>query len=92
MPKGAPADFSRTMAMIMLGGVPIMVIRPPRIEPKDNGMRITAGDCLALLAALMATGMSRARAPTLFMIADRAAPRPARAAMWSDNCLAARVT
>ncbi len=65
----------------MLGGVPIMVIMPPRIEAKDSGMSDRDGLRPAFFAACISTGMSSASAATLFMIADSAAARPDMIAM-----------
>ncbi len=59
--------------MMMLGGVPINVVMPPRIEPNETGISSMAGEMPALCAALIATGMSSARAPTLFMKPDSTA-------------------
>ncbi len=92
MPNGAPAVVSRKVAMMMLGGVPIMVAKPPRMVPNESGMSTTAGDCLALAAACITTGISRASAPTLFMTADRLAPRPDSAPMWSERRFAVSLT
>ena len=62
----------------MLGGVPMSVTSPPRMVPNDSGIRMTAGDRLALIADCTATGISSDSAPTLFMIADNGAPIPIR--------------
>ncbi len=78
--------------MMMLGGVPIMVTRPPRIEPNDSGISTTAGDFFAFCAACIATGMRSASAPTLFMIVDRPAPTPESAPTRSERRLPSSVT
>ena len=65
--------------MMMLGGVPISVIRPPSSEAKLSGIsRRLTGRALAL-ALMIATGSSSARAPTLFMNAEQTAASPVRA-------------
>ena len=58
------------MATMMFGGVPINVIKPPRIEAKESGISTTAGEREAFTADWMATGISSESAPILFMIAD----------------------
>ena len=55
---------------MMLGGVPISVTKPPSNEPNASGIRMTAGDRSALIADLMAAGISNAKAPTLFITVD----------------------
>ena len=92
MPNGSPADLSRNVAMMMLGGVPIMVTRPPRIEPNESGIKRSAGDCLTLRAACMATGIKSANAPTLFITIDIAAPRPDSVPICSETRSVARLT
>ena len=77
---------------MMLGGVPIRVISPPRIEPKESGMRSRAAERLALAADCRATGIIRARAPTLFMKADSTAATPDKAATCPWGEAAAGVT
>ncbi len=61
----------------MLGGVPISVIMPPKIEAKDSGMRVSLGLRSALSAACRSIGISKASAATLFMMAESAAETPA---------------
>ena len=61
----------------MLGGVPIKVIMPPRIDAKESGIRVKAGLRLAFKAACISSGMSSASAATLFITADRTAANPA---------------
>jgi len=39
MPKGSPAYWVRNEAMMMLGGVPINVIIPPKWALKASGIR-----------------------------------------------------
>ena len=56
--------------------MPINVTRPPRIEAKESGIKVAAADRLAFLAACRSTGISNARAPTLFITADKAADTP----------------
>ncbi|OQB37419.1 MAG: hypothetical protein BWY05_00809 [Euryarchaeota archaeon ADurb.Bin165] len=72
--------------MIRFGGVPIRVIIPPSCEPKASGSRrIDTGTRLDR-AILIPTGIRRARAPTLFINADRVMTRPVRA----DTCKVGR--
>ena len=53
--------------MIMLGGVPIIVIIPPNMLAKANGIKIILGDRPCFKEVFMATGNINAKAPTLFM-------------------------
>ena len=76
MAKGWPATSVRMLAMMMLGGVPIRVIRPPRMVPNDSGISNSAGGRSDFLAASMVAGISSASAPMLFMNADSTAPTP----------------
>ena len=62
--------------MIMLGGVPISVIMPPRIDANDSGISVERTLRPAFLAACMSIGISSASAATLFIIADRIADTP----------------
>ena len=48
-----------------------MVIIPPRILAKANGIRIIVGDLLCFADVLTATGIINARAPTLFIRPDK---------------------
>ena len=79
-----PVAFSRTAVTMMLGAVPISVTSPPRIEPNDSGIRITAGERLILVADWSTAGIKRASAPTLFIIADNPPAMPARLAAWPE--------
>lgn len=54
---------------------------PPRIDPKAKGMRILPGGRFCFAAIWIAMGISRARAPTLFMKPDNKAARLVRARM-----------
>jgi hypothetical protein len=49
------------------GDVPTSVIRPPRSEPKDSGMRSCEGEVPERFANCSATGISIASAPTFLM-------------------------
>ena len=62
--------------MMILGGVPIIVIIPPKILAKARGMSITVGDRFCLTDVFSATGSMRANAPTLFIIADNMETTP----------------
>jgi hypothetical protein len=75
--------------MMMLGGVPIRVTSPPRIEPKDRGISRVAAARLALAADCKATGMSRPRVPTLFMKPESAAATAESAPTWVEVRLVA---
>ena len=70
---GSPNAVSRKVAMTTLGGVPIRVTMPPRIEANDSGISVSAGLRLDFAAACMSTGINSASAATLFITADRAA-------------------
>ena len=59
---------------MILGGVPMSVAMPPRIVAKLSGIRLNPGDRPALRAVWMSTGISSARAATLFMKADSTPP------------------
>ena len=76
MEKGAPSASSRKPAMMMLGGVPISVISPPRMEAKDSGIRLRPGWRRACDAAFMSIGIKSASAATLFISADSTAATP----------------
>jgi hypothetical protein len=60
---------------MMLGGVPIIVLMPPKIAAKARGISIRAGGRPCFRADSRATGINRARAPTLFMKADAKATK-----------------
>tara|TARA_B110000495_G_scaffold157882_1_gene141649 strand:+ start:454 stop:693 length:240 start_codon:yes stop_codon:yes gene_type:complete len=60
----------RKVAIIILGGVPIMVIMPPKILAKARGINIILGERFCLIDVFNATGNINAKAPTLFMIAE----------------------
>ena len=61
------------MDIMILGGVPIMVIMPPKILAKAKGIRMRLGERPCSPAVFSATGSSSANAPTLFMNADSTA-------------------
>ncbi len=69
--------------MMTLGGVPIIVARPPRMAPKLNGISNAAGERCCLRAVSSATGISIANAPTLFMKAEQMPHVRVRAAKCS---------
>ncbi len=62
--------------MTILGGVPISVTMLPKVGAKDNGINVRAGERAAARAACRSTGISNARAATLFIIAESTAARP----------------
>ena len=68
--------------MMMLGGVPMAVIMPPRMVAKERGISERAGLRPALRAVWISTGISRASAATLFMKADSTAPILPISAIW----------
>ena len=59
---------------MILGGVPISVAMPPRMVAKLSGIRLSPGARPALRAVWMSTGISRAKAATLFIKADSTPP------------------
>ena len=79
MPKPPPPCCARNPDTMRLGGVPISVVMPPRMVPKASGINTQPGDMSSRLASWMATGISNAMAPTLFMKPDNRAPRPTSA-------------
>ena len=72
---------SRKLAIIILGGVPIIVIIPPKILAKAKGIRIMLGERFCFIAVLSATGNISASAPTLFIIAEQMATTPLKLAI-----------
>ena len=50
--------------------MPIIVIIPPNILAKAKGIRIMLGERFHFIEDLIATGIIKARAPTLFIIAE----------------------
>ncbi len=76
-----PMPFcARKPETIRLGGVPTMVVMPPRMDAKARGMRTRPGGNSRRAATCSAMGMSSARAPTLFMKPESTAAMPASAA------------
>ena len=71
---------TRKPETIRLDGVPTMVVMPPRMDAKARGMRTRPGGNPRRAATCNATGMSSARAPTLFMKPESTAAMPASAA------------
>ena len=71
--------------MMILGGVPIRVIMPPRIEANDSGIKLNATLRFAFFAACISIGINNARAATLFMIADNTAATPDITPMCMNN-------
>ena len=71
-------------AIIILGGVPIIVIIPPKILAKAKGIKIILGERFCFVAVLRATGSINASAPTLFIIAEQIVATPLRLAIWVD--------
>jgi len=76
---GAPV-CARNEAAMMFGGVPISVVMPPSSEANASGMRKTEAGIAFRRATWMATGMTSASAPMLFMNAESAATMPVSAA------------
>ena len=69
----------------MLGGVPISVIIPPRMDAKDSGISVRAGLRFSLSAACRSTGISSASAATLFISAESAAETPDIKPIWTNS-------
>ena len=67
--------------MIIFGGVPIIVIIPPKILAKAKGIKIMLGERFCFIAVLSATGSIKASAPTLFIIAEQIVATPLKLAM-----------
>ena len=61
---------TRRLAMMMFGGVPIIVIMPPRMLANAMGNSRMVGERCRSTAVFRATGSMSASAPTLFMKAD----------------------
>ena len=55
--------------------MPIIVIIPPNILAKAKGIRIILGDRFCLMDVFNATGNISAKAPTLFIKAEKIAAR-----------------
>ncbi len=68
---GSPVSSARRLAMMMFGGVPIIVIMPPRILANAIGNSRMVGERWRSAAVFSATGSMSASAPTLFMKADK---------------------
>ena len=83
MPKPLMPVCSRKPDTIRLGGVPTRVVMPPRMDPKASGISTLPGGRDWRDATWIATGISSASAPTLFMNPDNRAASPVRAAIVS---------
>ena len=68
---------------MMLGGVPISVTSPPRIDPNATGISSRDGGSPFIRATCMATGIISASAPTLFMNMESSAASPTTAPCWA---------
>jgi hypothetical protein len=64
-----------------LGGVPINVVVPPRMEANASGISTFPGGSSRRAAIWIATGISSASAPTLFIKPESSAASTASAAM-----------
>ncbi len=82
MRNDAAPVCARKEATMMLGGVPIRVVMPPRSEAKARGIKNAEGGICFLRATGIATGINSASAPMLFMNADSTVTMPVSAA----NC------
>ena len=80
--NGVPVSSPRMAAMMMLGGVPIRVTSPPRMEPKASGISSSEAGRPACFADCRAAGISKASAPTLFMNPDRLPATPDSIPTW----------
>ena len=67
---------SRNVDIIIFGGVPIIVIIPPKILANAKGINKILGERFRFNDVLIATGNIKARAPTLFIIAEQIATTP----------------
>ena len=74
--NGSPFTSLRKFAIIILGGVPIRVTSPPKMDAKDIGINTLAGDLFAFAEDSIPTGIKRARAPTLLMTVENTAEIP----------------
>ncbi|MCZ7623947.1 MAG: hypothetical protein M5U24_16000 [Candidatus Kuenenia sp.] len=91
MQNGNAPDCSRYAAMIIFGGVPINVSVPPNNDPKASGISRNEGERPPRRDIHMATGMSSAKAPTLFINPELRATIPVRVATWIMGWLPTRV-
>jgi hypothetical protein len=82
IPKASPPSLAWKLEMMMFGGVPIRVVRPPNKEPKAIGISKTEGAVPRLRAILKATGRKRAKAPILLMKAETTATELVRIPTW----------
>ena len=71
----------------MLGEVPIWVMRPPRSEPKDMGIRNRDGDTLERRAIWKAMGIMMARAPIFLTKALRMVTTTTSRISWARGVL-----
>ena len=71
--NGVPEAVALKLATMMFGGVPIMVVSPPRREPKARGIINSPGARLLRRAICITTGNNKVSAPTLFIKPDKAA-------------------
>lgn len=78
MAKGSPVTSSRTRLTMMLGEVPMRVVRPPRSAPKESGISSCEGAVPVRRAICSATGRKIATVPMFFMKPERSATVPAR--------------
>src|SRR5690625_3788427 len=66
---------ARKLDTIKLDGVPIRVVIPPNRVPNDDGVGTCPGGILRRCAVCRAIGMSNAKAPTVFIKAEKKAPK-----------------
>ena len=92
MVNASPSASPRYVATTIFGGVPIRVTIPPRMVANDSGISVKEGLRLARLAASISTGISNARAATLFISADNAAPITEIRLIWVDSAAPPRTT
>ena len=68
---------------MIFGGVPIIVIIPPKILAKARGMRMILGDRFCLTDVFSATGSMSANAPTLFIMAENMEATLLKLEIWA---------
>ena len=66
------------MEMIKFGGVPISVVIPPSKDAKAMGINKYDGEIRLSFPTCMATGITKAKAPTLFIKLEKNAVTPIR--------------
>src|SRR5690625_4123521 len=73
-PDWPASAWALKLETIRLDGVPMRVVNPPKMVLKAKGMSMWLGGILRRWAVCKAMGMSKAKAPTLFMKAEKKDP------------------